>query len=283
MNQKTGKKKLHTFVICAYGDSPYLESCIKSLRSQTAPSEIMLTTSTPDDYIESLCKKYDVTYHIREGEPSIGNDWNEALKIADTRYVTIVHQDDIYEPDYAATVLKMIKKSRRITGVEPQIAFTDYSELVNEIKYPNRRNLIIKRMLLLTLRPMAFQGKRWIKRNAIRFGNAICCPTVTYNIKYIRLLLEKEGKDKLFSDSFRSNLDWEAWEWLSKKEGAFIYVPKVLAAHRIHEGSETSRIIKDNDRIEEDKVIFSKFWPKPVVKLLSVFYKTSEISNKVKK
>jgi len=32
----------HTFVICAYGDSPYLEDCINSLLSQTVKSNIIL-------------------------------------------------------------------------------------------------------------------------------------------------------------------------------------------------------------------------------------------------
>ena len=33
----------HTFVISAYQESPYLESCIKSLKAQTVPSEIICT------------------------------------------------------------------------------------------------------------------------------------------------------------------------------------------------------------------------------------------------
>ena len=34
----------HTFVISAYEESPYLESCIRSLKAQTVPSEIICTT-----------------------------------------------------------------------------------------------------------------------------------------------------------------------------------------------------------------------------------------------
>ena len=33
----------HTFVISAYQESPYLESCIKSLKAQTVPSEPLRT------------------------------------------------------------------------------------------------------------------------------------------------------------------------------------------------------------------------------------------------
>ena len=277
------KKNIHSFVICAYGDSPYLEKCIESLKNQTVSSVIKLTTSTPSDYIRDLCSKYDVGYNIRTGTPSIGNDWNEALRIADTRYATIVHQDDVYEPDYAKKVITAARNTNRITGVEPQIVFTDYSELVNGIKYAKRRNLIIKRILLLSLRLRKLQGFRWAKRNAIRFGNAICCPTVTYNIQYIRKLLAEAGRTELFSNDFRSNLDWEAWEWLSVRKGAFVYLPEILAAHRIHEDSETTRIIQDNDRTREDMVLFSRLWPQGIAALISRLYKKSEDTNNVRK
>ena len=33
------EKKLHTFAICAYGDSPYLEECMASLACQRQKSE----------------------------------------------------------------------------------------------------------------------------------------------------------------------------------------------------------------------------------------------------
>ena len=39
--------EFHTFVICAYGESPYLEACIRSLLSQTEKSRILCATSTP--------------------------------------------------------------------------------------------------------------------------------------------------------------------------------------------------------------------------------------------
>ena len=50
----------HTFVISAYQESPYLESCIKSLKAQTVPSEIICTTSTPSPYLMKLMEKYQI-------------------------------------------------------------------------------------------------------------------------------------------------------------------------------------------------------------------------------
>ena len=50
------EKKLHTFAICAYGDSPYLEECMASLACQRQKSEIICCTSTPSPYIEGWRK-----------------------------------------------------------------------------------------------------------------------------------------------------------------------------------------------------------------------------------
>ena len=41
----------HTFVICAYKESSYLEECIVSLEKQTVKSNILMVTSTPNAFI----------------------------------------------------------------------------------------------------------------------------------------------------------------------------------------------------------------------------------------
>ena len=56
--------KNHTFVICAYKESPYLEACIRSLKKQTVASAICLATSTPSDYLKNICEKYDIAYDV---------------------------------------------------------------------------------------------------------------------------------------------------------------------------------------------------------------------------
>ena len=97
----------HTFVICAYGDSRYLEECIQSLVNQSLKTDIILYTSTPSNYIEGLCEKYDIPVFSSVGG-GIGKDWNNALSFVQTQYATIVHQDDIYLSDYAKNVLSSV-------------------------------------------------------------------------------------------------------------------------------------------------------------------------------
>ena len=49
--------------------------------------------------------------------------------------------------------------------------------------------------------------------------------------------------------------------------------------HRIHNGSETSAIIGDSARSQEDFQMFCKFWPKPIARIITKIYSTSEKSN----
>ncbi len=271
----------HTFVICAYKESPYLESCIESLKQQTVKSDILLSTATPSQYLENMCKKHDIVYIVRDGIPEISADWNYGLSLSKTAYVTLAHQDDIYESQYVQRVLQCVKENAKLIGTKELIVFTDYYEILEGSRKNNSLNLRIKRILLSVLKKHERQNVIYYKRWVLKYGNAIGCPTVTYNKDYLDDLLKENGRDNLFESNFRSNLDWEAWEWLSKQSGAFVYVPEILMGHRIHESSETSAMITEKKRILEDYEMFRKFWPEWFAKMISRAYKQSENGNRV--
>lgn len=100
----------HTFVICGYKESKYLEECVQSLKNQTVKSKIIISTSTPNSYIENIAKKYNLELFINPVSKGIGPDWNYALSLAKTDFVTLAHQDDVYDKDYTKNVLEAIKK-----------------------------------------------------------------------------------------------------------------------------------------------------------------------------
>ena len=99
----------HTFAICAYKESKFLEECIESIINQEVESNIIIATSTNNDYITNLGEKYNIPVYIRDGKPDIQDDWNFAYQNAKTKYVTIAHQDDIYDKNYS----KYIKMNRK--------------------------------------------------------------------------------------------------------------------------------------------------------------------------
>lgn len=258
----------HTFVVCAYQESPYLEACIRSLKKQTVSSRILIATSTPNRHIEKLAEKYGLELKVSGQKPQISGDWNFALSCARTSYVTLAHQDDRYFPEYTEKVLKALKKEDH-----PLIAFTDYYETREEKLVKENRLLRIKRLLLSPLGIRLFVRNIWVRRRILGFGNAICCPSVTYVINSL--------PKPVFTEHFRSNADWEAWERISREKGAFVYVKQPLMTHRIHEGSETSQVIGETGRGQEDYALFLKFWPKSAARILEHFYTAGEKSNQL--
>ena len=127
--------------------------------------------------------------------------------------------------------------------------------------------------MLFPLRCHKISKLKFVKRWGIRFGNAICCPAVTFVVK--------NCPKEIFTSDYQCNVDWFAWEKLSKLKGRFIYEKKVLMGHRISEESTTTDIIKNGIRTKEDYSIYCKFWPRWIAKLLTKAYKNSEKSNQL--
>lgn len=258
----------HTFVVCAYGQSPYLQECLDSLKNQTVHSKIIMVTSTPNEQVEKCALRYQIPLYINTGEKGIAGDWNFGYSKANTEIVTIAHQDDIYEPLYAEKIIKAASGRKK-----PLILFTDYGELRDGTKVQKNTLLQIKRIMIFPLRIKKLQKIRWVRRRILSLGSAISCPTVSY--------VKPNLPTKIFESGYRSDLDWQAWEKLSKIKGEFIYCSDICMYHRIHEESETTNIISDHGRSKEDFEMFCKFWPKPIAKLIAKFYRLGEKSNKL--
>lgn len=257
----------HTFTLCAYKESPYLEACILSLEAQTVRTNILIATSTPCDYISSIAAKHNIKVFVNpDSGKGIGADWEFALSCAHTPLVTIAHQDDIYEPAYAETMLNDINKAKK-----PILWFCDYQELRDDQKVHNIRNLKIKRLMLSPLKFRPLHGSRFIRRRILSLGCPICCPAVTYAVD--------NGGSPVFSREMKVSLDWDQWEKQSLKKGSFVYCPRPLFCHRVHEGSATTALIADNSRSREDLEMFSRFWPKGIATRLARWYSASEKSN----
>ena len=259
------KNNLHTFVVLAYQESPYLESCIQSVLNQNTPSEVVIATTTPNPFIKSIAKKYHLDI-VTKAHTGIGGDFDFARESSQTPLITIAHQDDIYEKSYSEEIIHAYLKHPNSS-----IIFTDYYEIRNNKHVYTNKLLKIKRLLLTPIRIKNSLKSRHFKRLILKFGNSICCPAVT--------LVTNNCPPKIFTSGFKCNVDWHAWETLSRKKGAFTFIPKSLMGHRISDESTTTRIIKQGIRTKEDYKIFKRFWPKPIAKILTKFYSKSEKSN----
>ncbi|MDR0922442.1 MAG: glycosyltransferase [Lactobacillales bacterium] len=258
-------EKNHTYVISAYKQSEYLEDLIQSLINQTMPSEIIMYTSTPNEYISNLANKYFLSLFVGVGG-SIGKDWNNALSYVKTPYATIAHQDDTYLPTYTEKIMKEFTQQ-----ADTLIAFSDYDEFKNGEVVPRTINLKIKKFLLTPIK--WFPSSKFVRNRSLSLGSSICCPAVSYNLKQLNGFK--------FNEEMKVSLDWEAWTRIAKMDGQFRFISAPLMYHRIHSDSETTAMISDNTRNKEDEYMYSLFWPKFMVKLLMKFYQKSQATNSV--
>ncbi|WP_159723357.1 glycosyltransferase [Enterococcus sp. CSURQ0835] len=253
----------HTFVICAYKESRYLEECIQSVLNQSRPTQVIVYTSTPNDYIQQMCDQYQLTCFSKKGG-GIGKDWNNALSFVKTRYATIAHQDDLYLPEYAEKVVAEFERKE-----DRLIVYSDYREWKNGKVIPANENLKIKRAMLKTI--SVFPSWKFLRQRVLAFGNAISCPAVSYDLKNLA--------DFRFDEKMKVSLDWKAWYDIGKRSGSFGFVDEPLMYHRIHNESETTNSIENNSRTAEDLKMYQLYWPKPVAKFLMKFYVKSQETN----
>lgn len=259
-------KNDHTFVVCAYGESEYLEACVRSVLNQSIQTKVIIATSTPNSYIENIAKKYNVSIYVNKGEKGIAGDWNYAVSCVNTSLVTLAHQDDVYSKNYTKYILDYINIAK-----EPLIAFSDYYELRGNQTIKRNLLLGVKRCMLLPLKLKCLWNNQWVRRRILSFGSAICCPSVT--------LVKENLSMPVFKNNMKSNIDWQAWEEISQKKGAFVYVDCPLVKHRIHELSTTSELLLVGARKEEDLFMFLKFWPGWMAKIIRKLYSFNEKSN----
>lgn len=268
MEKKVYRNEDHTFAICAYKESKYLEECIRSVMNQRVKSNVLLATSTPNDYIQNMADKYNIPIYIRKGQSEIAADWNFAYKCAKTGLVTITHQDDVYCENYLQDVLTHVNKSKN-----PLIIFGNYGEIRGNEIITNNRLLKVKKFMLFPLRAELLWKSRLVRRRILSFGSAICCPSVTF--------VKDNLPETLFRSGYQSDLDWQAWEMISRLKGSFVYCNSVIMLHRIHEESATTKIIADSNRTKEDFDMYCKFWPRWIARTLVRFYVKSQDSNKI--
>lgn len=260
-NQFTGQDL--TFVVCAYKECEYLDESVSSLVNQTVKGNILISTSTPNEHIQSIADKYGVEVRVNPDGGQI-KDYNFAMKQAETDLIMLMHQDEILVNTFAERVIRELNRTKN-----PIIAFTNYLEMHNDIVDEKPSTMVkIKRILLL---PLCFRGLRgtWLGKRGIQLlGDPITHPTV--------VCVRKEMPKEVFRENYRASMDWDLWERLSRQKGGFTYVRDVLLYHRMNDENQTVKLLNTtNARYEEEFEIFCRFWPKFIARLIMKFYSSA--------
>jgi hypothetical protein len=256
----------HCFVILAHKESEYLEPCVISIMTQNLKTKALITTSTPCDFSKSIAKKYGIEYIVNDAEKKgVVNDFNFAYSIADSKLVTLAHQDDLYEPDFARCIIESSKLDSNAI-----LYFTDCYDLINNIKSGSSIKSSIKKLLLF---PFLFKksiSSRIFKKMMLVFGNPICCPAVTINKSLLT--------NFKFSNRFEIIYDWNAWIDLANEKGSFVYLNKKLIQYRFHEISVTSSQL--NKFYLEELKMLQTIWGNKLGKFIWKLYSSAHNDRK---
>ena len=253
----------HMWVITAHGNSPFLEECICSIKKQRLSTPVAISTATENEHILSLGKKYSIPVYVKAGKDELRENWNYAYNLANTEWVTLAHQDDIYEDTYTEELYHYTQSEKNAL-----IFFCEY-EPFGGASLGARRNRDIQCIIKWPLRIKSFSSISLFKKLTVSLGNAICCPSVSYNKEMLGKDIFLYGDD----DKIKNNVDWELFIILTKKIGKFLYSPKRLCRYRIHDGQTTDEYMRSSVREIEDRYCFGQMWPKIVVDILMHFYK----------
>ncbi len=252
----------HVFVVPAYGESPFLRGCLRSLRTQTSASTVTVTTSTPCEAIAAASREFDAQLIVNPVRKGLAADWNFALEAVAAPLVTLAHQDDVYAPAFAERTAALFARTPRAGA-----AFTAYEE-IDDTGAPTRSKISLVKH---ALRRIFIGSHEVIERRRMRrflsLGNPLPCSSVTFNRLAVR--------DFRFKDALQSNLDWEAWLDLSAAGVLFVHSPERLVGRRHNPLTETSRLIREGVRRAEDEAMFARLWPRPVATLLALAYRSS--------
>ena len=119
-----------TFVVCAYQECEYLEEAIRSVVAQTVKAKIMISTSTPNNYIQKIADRYGIPVRVNRDGGQI-KDYNFAMEQPDTPLMMLMLQDEILADSegYTASVIFEIVA----VAYSPNMAFVKNGDDIYEI------------------------------------------------------------------------------------------------------------------------------------------------------
>lgn len=256
-----------TFVVPVCGDSPYLEQCLESLAKQSVRCPVILSTSAPSQHQQRAAGRYGIAVVENPDGGNISADWNFAYGLAPTPFVTIAHQDDIYLEEYAGRCLELAGRFPDFLAV-----FSNYWELDAGRLRTSSAALLAKRLWLGAFCLRTRLRSAFWKKFLVAFGDPLCTPSAMLNKTAI-------GHNP-FRRGFLSGVDWDLWQRLAERKGAFVYERRPLLVYRIHGHSVTAQAIRRGLRRKEDLSLLKKSFPGAVAHGLAVLYRAVLLLNR---
>lgn len=232
-----------TFTIPFYRQFAYLQRAVESVRGQSCSDWELIVSADgglvpeAEEYVRSLDDPR-VQYSATAEPLGMVGNWNRCLELADGEFVTLLHDDDELEPDYAERML-------RVASEFPEAAaFFCRTKIIDErgserFSFPDYYKSF--------LRPAGKQPVRLSGETAaaaLMRGNFIFCPTLMFR-------RDKLGEQR-FDDRWRMVQDLDLIVRLLLNDQQLVQVPEILYRYRRHRENATEVYAADLSRFDEE-------------------------------
>ena len=186
--------------------------------------------ASPDCDVAALVASWgfqDVAVYRRDARGGIGRCWNTCVARAYGEWVHLLHQDDCVSPDYYSAVDEVAT-----THPESEMIFSRNVFIVGEKTH-------LSELVQHDVGPI----DDWLDK--ITAKQLVQCAGVSIK----RSLYRRVGG---FDETLKYVIDWEMWIRIATL-AQVAYLPRPLAAYRVHDGAE-SRRLKDSEDMVSDIV-----------------------------
>lgn len=232
-----------TFAVPCRDGERYLPELLQSLLAQTLPSRLVLVDDASRDESVALARRIvgDALRVVRNAEPlGIPGNWNRAVELADTEFVCLAHQDDVYAPEFGAALVQALHAVPQAAAAHCRAQAIDAAGQPLQA-LPERYKARFWRHLPPTEAPAA--GFR-----RLFAGNYVNCASLVYR----KAAFAAVGS---FDTHFRFAPDWE---WLLRAQAKgwqLAAVSAPLVGYRRHGGQATRQAAKSLERYREEHAI----------------------------
>jgi glycosyltransferase involved in cell wall biosynthesis len=235
-------EKLITFAVPYYSGISYLRKALQSLIDQKNPHwlAIVLDDRGGEDAEETvrLCNDNRISYVRNETNLGLAGNWNKALSLATTEFVTLFHSDDELESNYTDLILGLMDRHQEAVAghCRTRVIDSDGKDLwslpdeVKRIIRPKGNDDIVT------------QGEEGLL--SLVKGSWIFCPTLCYR----KSLLPSGG----FSSTWKFVLDVDLTSRILFDGGVIVGTPTVGYKYRRHSTNQTSVLTESNIRFQEE-------------------------------
>ncbi|MEW6096632.1 MAG: glycosyltransferase [bacterium] len=223
-----------------YNYGHFIGDAIRSVLAQTYKDfELIIVDNCSADNSEEVIKSFrDPRIRFYKNEKNIGMtaNWNKCLSLARGEYISILHADDVYLPNF-------LEEGVKVLDTNPKVGM-----VYSQVKYINDKGKVIGDSRgLQPLKSYVLAGEKEFQKLVTHSTN-IFCPAVMVR----KSIYNAIGN---FDESFSLASDYDMWLRISLNyDVAFISQP--LACYRVHEDSETT--LNLNMLVKEDYEVLKK-------------------------